>query len=58
MTFEQVKKAFALWETDYRTNSRSFMTEPEMWATPEDELAAGRATYFLQVLEDIRDAVV
>ena len=55
MQFEQVKEAFALWETNYRTNSRDFQTEPEMWATPEDELAARRATYFLQIMDDIKN---
>ena len=56
MEFEQVKQAFALWETDYRTNSRDFQTAPEMWATPEDELAHGRADYFLRVMDDLKNA--
>ena len=51
--FEDFKIAFAQWESDYRANSHDYMTTPEMFATPEDELAFGRANHFLALLKGI-----
>lgn len=53
MDFNKVKEAFRMWEADYRVNSRSYATIPEMFASPEDELAHDRTVYFLALIEEI-----
>jgi len=54
-TLQHLAKAFQLWEEGFRAQPEQFLTYEECATGNIDELSAGRAEYFLELLTQIKE---
>lgn len=54
VTLTQLARAFEAWENDFRADPSQYMTPGEVAAAEVSELSADRASYFLELLANVK----